>query len=143
MQQYDSEKAARVWQRVRGETQPERPTELAELPGFAAEESTLAALYRQMAKGQPEFMRMSRDCGRASAILRGICAFQEQQPGKAVPPAENPRNGLRLCYARTLHCIGEYEKLTGHPEYGCVFRHLAEAKKEHACKLLELAGAGK
>lgn len=143
MEHYDSDKAARVWQRVRGETQPERPTELVELAGLAAEESALAVLYRQMAKHQPELIRMSRDCGRASAILRGICAFQEQQPGKAVPAAVNSRNWLRLCYGRTLRCMGEYEKLAGHPEYGCAFRHLAEAKREQACRLLELAGAGK
>lgn len=143
MQQYDSEKAARVWQRVRGEAQPEQMPELAELPGFAAEESALAALYRQMAKHYPECVRLARDCGRSAAILRGICVFQDQQPGKAVPPAGNLRNGLRLCYARTLRCIAEYEKLAGHPEYGCVFRHLAEAKREHACMLLELAGTGK
>lgn len=143
MEQYDSDKAARVWQRVRGEPAADHTPELAGLPGLAAEESALAALYRQMARNQQELSRLSRDCGRAFSILRGICAFQDQQPGKVVPSAGNSRNGLRLCYARTLRCMGEYERLSGHPEYGCVFRHLAEVKKEHACKLLELAGSGK
>ena len=143
MQQYDSEKAARVWQRVRGESQQQDTSELAELPGLAAEEAALAAMYRQMAKNQPECMGLFRDCGRSAAILRGISVFQDQQPGKAVPPAGSIRNSLRLCYAKTLRCIGEYEKLSSHPEYGCVFRRLSETKREHACKILELAGSGK
>lgn len=140
MQQYDSDKAARVWQRVRGEGQG---LELSELPSLAAEESALAALYRQMARAHPECQSLARDCSRSAAILRGICLFQEQQPGKPAPPDAGVRNGLRLCCARTLRCISAYEKLADHQEYGCVFRRLAEGKKDHVCKLLELAGAGK
>lgn len=140
MQQYDSEKAARVWQRVRGDGPAQ---DLPELPALAAEESALAALYRQMAGQRPECRSLARDCGRFAAILRGICLFQERQPGKAAPPEGNIRNGLRLCCARTLRCIDAYEKLADHPEYGCVFRRLAEAKKEQVCRLLELAGTKK
>ena len=141
MQQYDSDKAARVWQRVRGEGLAQ-PQDLPELPGLAAEESALAALYRQMARTHPECQSLARDCSRYAAVLRGICLFQERQPGKAAPEA-NIRSGLRLCCARTLRCIGAYEKLADHPEYGCVFRRLAEGKKDPVCKLLELAGTGK
>ena len=75
------------------------------LPALAAEESALAALYRQMAGQRPECRSLARDCGRFAAILRGICLFQERQPGKAAPPEGNIRNGLRLCCARTLRCI--------------------------------------
>ena len=140
MQKFDSEKAARVWQRVQSES-PE-PRELSGLPLLAAEERILASWLRQLGKRQPGAEAMARECVRHEAILRGICAMTEQpkMTGGAVPAL--PRDPLRSCYAKTMQTAVEYDKLMAHPEYGCAFRMMAEKKREHACRLLEMAGRG-
>lgn len=140
MEHYDSDKAARVWQRVRGDAPPVQTPELSELPRLAAEESALAAMYRRMAKQQPGLGTLAQDCARHAAMLRGICVFTGAEPAKQSLSGEAPRDAVRSCYGRNLRAIGEYEKRASHPEYGCVFRALAEKKREHACVLLELVG---
>ena len=48
VQKFDSEKAARVWQRVRNEEPV--PVELSALPGFAAAENELTELLRRLSR---------------------------------------------------------------------------------------------
>jgi len=142
MEHYDSDKAARVWQRVRGEAP--MPAEIPGLPALIAAEAELQGLYRSMAKQFPAAAELARDCGRHAAMLRGICdcvGSPRIDGGPRQIDGGPPRNGLRLCYSKTLQAIGEYEKLAMHPEYGCAMAAMAQKKREHACKLLERMGA--
>ena len=139
MEHYDSEKAARVWQRVRNEDgrQP--------LPAPLGEEH-LAALYRDLGRVIPGPVpgALEQECRSHAATLRGIWAMT----GTPRPPAKPPESGkstapalLGTCYSKTLQAIGEYERFSDHPEYGCAFRILAEQKRQQACRLLTLLGS--
>ena len=138
MERFDSEKAARVWQRVRSDGSEEQ--ELSGLPALIAAEAELAALYKRIGKQYPQASQLARDCHANAAMLRGICGFAGQpRPQPKFSPSA-PKNVLQLCYSRTLQAAGEYEKRSSHPEYGCAFRAMAEKKRAHACRILELAG---
>ena len=139
MEHYDSEKAARVWQRVRGE----EPREGLPLP---AGEEQLAALYRSLGLLVPGAVpgQLEQECRNHAATLRGIWALT----GTPRPPTQQPAGTkstapalLGTCYSRTLRAIGEYERFADHPEYGCAFRILAEQKRQQACRLLSLLGS--
>ena len=139
MEHYDSEKAARVWQRVRGE-------EVREGLPLPAGEEQLAALYRVLGQLVPGPVpgQLEQECRNHAATVRGIWSLagtprppvQQAQPGKTTAPAL-----LGTCYSRTLRAIGEYERFSDHPEYGCAFRILAEQKRQQACRLLGLLGS--
>ena len=135
MQNFDSDKAARVWQRVRSE-EGALP-ELATLPTLAAQELELATYYQRLARTE-----LAKQCRRSSTILQGIGTLAGI-PCKPVPYAgQMPREALRVCYGKTLQLLHQYEALQTHPEYGCGFRALAENKRTQACFLLEMVGKG-
>ena len=138
MQQYDSEKTARVWQRVRGETPG--PQELSGLPGLAALEWELAELYRRLSRQFPAAAAMEKECRRCGAAVQGVCRLAGVPCKLAVWQGETPREILRVCYGKTLQLLREYEARQEHSEYGCAFRSLAEKKRAQACILLEMAG---
>ena len=141
MERYDSDKAARVWQRVRGEASA--PAEIPGLPALIAGEAELQALYRSMARQFPAAAELARDCGRHAAMLRGICdcvGLPRIDGGPGQIDGGPHRNTLRLCYGKTLQAMVNYEKLADHPEYGCAMAAMAQKKREHACKLLERMG---
>lgn len=146
METYDTEKAARVWQRVHATVQPEPSA--AELPALIAGEWTDAATYLHLSRKYQ---------GRESAILRRM--FEEEQSHAAClkgiytlltgehsvtrtpPPAQEPLEvTLRRCYGREMHCLAQYEQRQTHREYGPVFARLAEQEREHCRMILELLG---
>ena len=146
METYDTEKAARVWQRVHATAQPEPST--AELPALIAGEWADAATYLHLSRKYQ---------GRESAILRRM--FEEEQSHAAClkgiytlltgehsvtrtpPPAQEPLEvTLRRCYGREMQCLAQYEQRQTHREYGPVFARLAEQEREHCRMLLELLG---
>ena len=139
MEHYDQEKAARVWQRVRGE----EPREGLPLP--AAEEQ-LAGLYRSLGRLVPGPVpgQLEQECNNHASTVRGIWSLvgtprppmKQAEVTKTTAPAL-----LGTCYSRTLRAIGEYERFSDHPEYGCAFRILAEQKRQQACRLLGLLGS--
>ena len=143
MEKYDSEAAARVWQRVQGKTE-----ELGGLPAMIAGEWWDAAAY----------LRLSRQfTGKEAAILRKM--FEEEQSHAAClkgiftlltgeqmvnqMPAMQPEPlsaTLRRCYGREMQCLAQYEKWSEHREYGPVFARLAQQEKAHCAAILEILG---
>ena len=139
MERFDSEKAARVWQRVRSDSGDE--STLSGIAGLSGAEAELAALFKRVAKQHSGAEALARDCHSNEAILRGICAFAGLPRQRPKFSGNVPKNVLQVCYSRTLQAAGEYEKRSSHPEYGCAFRAMAEKKREHACRILEMAGS--
>lgn len=141
MERYDSEKAARVWQRVRGEG--EMP--LSGLPGMAAAEQTMAESLRQLQRQNPQMAAedLVRESIANAAVLRGMAKLlgQTAEVTASVPqPKEMPENCLRRCYAAALQMLNAYERYADHPEYGPVFRELARRKRQHCFRIPELLG---
>lgn len=145
MTSYDPERAAQVWQRVRGETTSE-PQE--SLQALIMEEMSAAASYLVLSRQNPGLdnallRRLFQESHSHGVCLKGICALMEgkrPQVRGLVPEKEPPERMLRKCYGREMRCLAAYERRTGDREYGPVFARLAEQKREHCRLVLELIG---
>ena len=143
MENFDTAKATRVWQRVQT-SQPETDG----LPQLIAEELEDAATYLQLGKalGGKEGQRLRKlaetEHSHASC-LKGIYTLMTGQPiAPRIPPVrpEPPERTLRRCYGREMRCLAQYEARADHPEYGPVFARLASQEREHCMAVLELLG---
>lgn len=148
MKTYDPQQAARVWQRVQGQTpQPEHRPER-ELPGLIMEEWISATTYLQLARRMPSreasvLQRLYREEQTHVACLKGIYTLiTGEKPVVHTPPTpqEPPELTLRKCYGREMRTLKEYEARAADSEYGPVFSRLAEQEREHCRALLELIG---
>lgn len=146
MENYNAEMAERVWKRVRGEQDAELPQ--MGLQGLAAAEWAEAAVYlmlsRQLQGHEKAMLRQLFEEERSHAsCLKGMYLLSTGTPMslRTPPPVpETPELALRKCYARTLKALKEYESRIEHPEYGHVFRQLAEEERRHCMMILELVG---
>ncbi|MBR2937362.1 MAG: hypothetical protein IKB80_02565 [Oscillospiraceae bacterium] len=146
METYDKAKAARVWQRVQGETAA-NPTQ--GLTGMIAEEWADAAIYLSLSRrvqgnAAAALRKMGQEEQAHMACLKGI--YTLQGAGRPdVPPPPPVDNApvqviLRRCYGREMRCLAQYESRADHPEYGQIFARMAQQEREHCRQILELLG---
>ena len=141
MERYDADQAARVWQRVQGNGE----MNLSGLPGMAAAERSAAEHFRLLQRQNPQWglEDLVAECAANGAVLRGILRLMGQK-AEIAPPAPLPKelteSTLRRCYAEALQLRSNYEKYVDHPEYGFVFRELAQRKGKHCFRIAELLG---
>lgn len=149
MEVYDAEKAARVWQRVKGNSASPAPEPNTQgLLGLIAEEWTDATTYlhlSRMFQGKQSAMlrKMFEEEQAHAACLKGIYTLTTgtRPVTRAVPPPqENPELTLRRCYGREMRCLAEYESRSADSQYGQVFARLAAQEREHLRMILELIG---
>ena len=142
----DRNMEAQVWQRVRSAAEEPARNDLRQLRREAME---LAAAYRSMI---PQFSGRQQELARQLYLgekangrkLTGIgilCRCPEEtlklwQPGK-----ESPGKVLERCYHRTRRCAAEYLARSADPEYGTVFRMMADREGEHCGIIAELMGS--
>ena len=147
MEKYDAQKAARVWQRVQAE-QPQVAT-ASQLQEMLEEEWLDATTYLQLARQfqgpiREKLQRMGKDEQTHAACLKGIYTLttggHPAQKTKQMPP-ESPQTILRRCYGREMRSLARYEENSRDPQYGQVFRRLAEQEREHCKMILELLGS--
>ncbi len=147
METYDKAKAARVWQRVQGETVAD-PTQ--GLQGLIAQEWEDAAIYLSLSRRvQGNASAILRKIGQEEqshmACLKGIYTLQGAgRPDIPAPPAPDkaPVSAmLRRCYGREMRCLAQYEARSSHPEYGQIFARMAQQEREHCRQILELLGS--
>ncbi len=146
METYDKAKAARVWQRVQGETAV-NPTQ--GLTGMIAEEWADAAIYlalsrRVQGNAAAVLRKMGQEEQAHMACLKGIYTLQGNgRPDvPPPPPVDNApvQTILRRCYGREMRCLAQYESRADHPEYGQIFTRMAQQEREHCRQILELLG---
>lgn len=149
MEVYDREKAAQVWQRVRGSNPSPAPEPNTKgLLGLIAEELTDATTYlhlSRMFQGKQSAMlrKMFEDEQAHAACLKGIYTLttgSRPVTRTVPPPQENPELTLRRCYGREMRCLAEYESRSADSQYGQVFARLAAQEREHLRMILELIG---
>ena len=148
METFDSAKAARVWQRVRGEG--EEPNRQQGLLQLISEEQSDAAQYlalsrRVRGKQTHLLQKMHEEAHASAAVLRGIYSLLTgAHPASAVlPPHQGNREAvLRRCYVGSVRRLGEYEARSADPEYGCVYAELAAETRERCFRILTLLGQG-
>jgi rubrerythrin len=146
MKEIDSQKAARVWQRVQGKTS--QSEDFNSLPSMIAGEWWDAATYlrlsRQFNGKEANFLRkMFEDEQSHAACLKGIYTLLtgDRLVTQTPAPRQEPLSAsLRRCYGREMQCLAQYEKWSDHREYGPVFQRLAQQERAHCAALLEILG---
>jgi len=147
--EYDTGKAARVWQRVQNEKQEEkisRPTE--HLPALIMEQLQLSGAYRQLSlrlggKDGAVLIRLAREANAQAICLKGMLTLMKGTAPQVVSAQQQLSNTdviLRRCYGAELRLLKVYENRGTDPEYGPVFERLAARGREHCCALMELIG---
>ena len=144
MEHYDSQMAARVWQRVQNiSAAPELSGVL--LP-LLKEETEDTALYRQLSNTQSKetaaiaakLTQLSQSCVH---ILRGIYTLAAGTSPEVLPAQfKQTASPLRHCYGRSLHRSLQYSQQRNHTDYGCAFAHLEELAKQRCVLLLQWIG---
>lgn len=141
MDSYDSEKAARVWQRV-------YPGGIASLSGeslnaFILQLQQLFATYRHFS-GRSTVLKVLSDKKRDQvACLRGlhILAFGPCPESRLPQQKTEPfLAALRRCYAVEMQLLTQFELHSAAPSHGPVFAALTAEQKAHCNILLKLAG---
>ncbi len=147
METYDKAKAARVWQRVQGESVTD-PTK--GLPALIAEEWSDASLYLALSRRVQGNMsavlrKMSQEEQAHMACLKGIYTLHGAgRPDIPTPPPPEKipvATLLRRCYGREMRCLAQYEARSSHPEYGQIFARMAQQERDHCRQILELLGS--
>lgn len=147
MEYFDNEKAKRVWQRVQSTAAPPQEPGY-DLRDLVAREAEDAAIYLHLSrhmqgKDSAVFRQMYEQEQSHASILKGICALTTgTRPGTSSQPLQTAPAEvlLRRCYGREMQSLAEYEKRSGDPQYGAVFRKMAEQEQNHCRILLELLG---
>lgn len=146
MQVYDAQKAAQIWQRVRGaECQTSPPQGLNTLlMQTAAEADAYQKLSMRFTGSDRTILhKMAREAASHTACLKGICSLvRGAPPAVQTPPStpESPEITLRKYYRIALQSLGEFETRSSDAEYGPVFAQMAAVKRIHCMRLLELLG---
>lgn len=145
MEHYDSQMAARVWQRVQN-TQTETP--VADISLLLQEEAADLSRYRQLqntlgSTSKPLLQQLMRKTQQCISILRGIAYLLTDTVPAIKPyplPKELPVSSLRHAYGATLRRINLYGGWQDHPEYGPGFQTLHALSAERCSLLLQLLG---
>ena len=147
--EYDTGKAARVWQRVQGEKKEGQPSPATEnLPALIMEQLQLSNAYRLLAdrmhgKDGAVLIRLAREANAQAVCLKGIVTLMKGFSPRSVAAPQQLSNTdaiLRRCYGAELRLLKAYENRATDPEYGPVFERMAARGREHCCTLLELIG---
>lgn len=146
MEHYDSQMAARVWQRVQGGNAAENPT--ADLLLSLQEELTDLNRYKQLtgalsSTSKPGLQQLINATQQCISTLRGIYFLLTDTAPDVKPfplPKELPVSTLRRCYGMTLQQITRYGHWCDHPEYGPGFMQLTDLSRLRCQILLRLLG---
>ena len=139
--------SARVWDRVRSAAVPAPDAQ--SILGLIAEEMADAAAYQKLAQRLPSPLaaiakQISREEQSHVACLKGVYTLITGQKPLVPPPAvsdDGPEIVLRRCYGREMRCLSQYEARQSDPQYGHIFRTLAQQEKAHCHRILEILGA--
>ena len=149
MKEFDPQREARVWQRVKDQTHEKpAPQQNDNLPMLIMEQLQLTAAYMQLARQMPGkegaiFVRLAREAKAQAVCLKGILILmtgQNSDTGVSQPQISPTDVMLRRCYGKELRLLKTYESRRLDPEYGPVFERMAARGRDHCCTLLELIG---
>ncbi len=144
MNSYDSQMAARVWQRVQAKQEPADLS--AEVLLLLAEEAKDAALYHRLSKNSTKensaiIESLLRSSRLSCSILRGIhYLLTDSYPAPAPTQTAVSSVSLRLCYGDTLRRSIRYGQWGSHSEYSCAFAQLEHLARQRCIWLLQLIG---
>ena len=146
MEQFDREKAQRVWQRVQARQPLPTPSISAGPEGFVLEELTDAEVLLQLARQSkmPEPLRQLAAQGQSRAgVLKGICRLAGLTAPAALPKVgrqDNIQAALRRLMGRLLRRLKEYRSLCDHEEFGPLYEALALQARDSSLLLAQIIG---
>ncbi|MBP3684403.1 MAG: hypothetical protein J6J12_05510 [Oscillospiraceae bacterium] len=135
----DEHQEAGVWQRVMA---PPRTKPSTGLEALEQESAALAAIYRRI-QGNPLARQLAQEEQAIGECLRGIRILSGsggEQLKHWAPKEADLRRQLRGCYHRTRCCQTEYLSRALDPEFGEVFRQLADRAGQQCVRLTRLLG---
>ena len=141
----EENREAGVWQRVMGQG---KQAPLRDLEEMLREAAALASVYRWAAgkltgRGKALAQKLLEGEQANAACLRGIgqlCGRVQETVTVWEPGGKGARGLLQNCYHRTRRCQAEYTARSLEPEFGEVYRRMAERAGEHCALLAELLG---
>lgn len=145
MEKFDTEKAARVWQRVqtREEPMPQQPDHGVLIRSAGEQAGRYRQLSRMMAGNGEKMGAFRRQQLAAADCLKGICRLSgiPVSPGAnpSVPPEPLARLMEITCHGER-QLVGEYSARMADPEWGRVYAHLASEAAQRCAVLLEMIG---
>ena len=146
MKQYNPQTASKVWDRVQNAAVPSPDAQ--SILTLITEEMTDAAAYARLAKRLPSpqaavARQISQQEQSHISCLKGIYTLITGRKAIAPPPVvadDPPEIVLRRCYGREMRCLAQYEARMSDPQYGYIFRKLAQQEQEHCRQILEILG---
>lgn len=140
----DQNQAARVWQRVRGQSGAEDTLE--DLINDAWHDTALFLQLSRRTEGKSAaaLRRLYEQEQSQWACLRGIHAMTTGR--KWIQPQPRPIPGgleenLRSCLSRRMRTMNVCQSRGSDAEYGCVYVQLAEKERQQCRVILELIGS--
>ena len=149
IQNFDPQKAARVWNRVQGHSAEE--FDVQHLPELIAQELRDANTYLQLSRrfqGRDSVLlrQMAQQEQDHAACLKGLYTLITGQPPQ-LPATQTTQQELsqllRVCYGNQMHRLARYESRAGDSQYGHIFARLAAQEQEQCHRLLALLGRQK
>lgn len=138
-----NEMEQRVWNRVRNQD----PRENTELKTLAMDSQEAAAMYRQLLKSRVESHRelgkkLLTTEGEILSCLKGLCLLQTGAPMKLpmVGSVSVDAKGLIRRYHVAHRNVAEFTARSAEPEWGHVFRKVAELQERQCQTLCQLLG---
>lgn len=146
MEQFDREKAQRVWKRVQGDRNvPPMPVGPARIlqpnpEGLLLGELTDLQLLRT--SKDPALRQLAAQSQSRAAVLRGICRLMELTGPSELPRPDNKPlpTALRHLMGRLLRRLQEYRQLCENEEFGPLYDSLAHQTQESAVLLARIIG---
>ena len=139
----DKAMAERVWQRVQGSSSDPAKGILE----MILEEWQDARLYRHLANQfsgtiRQKLLKMAGEEDSHTACLKGIYTLiTGKQPRVPTLLPQHTGSLLRMCYGREMQRLAKYEARAQDPEYGRIFRDMAQQERQHCRLLLEILGS--
>ena len=146
MPQYDPKSAEKIWNRVQSTAFPQGDAQT--VLTLIAEEMQDALAYNRLAKRlPPPQAAVARQIAQQEqshiSCLKGIYTLITGRKAIVPPPVspdDPPEIVLRRCYGREMRCLAQYEARMSDPQYGYIFRKLAQQEQEHCRHILEILG---
>ena len=148
LEERNAKQEQQIWQRVFA--QP-RAAGQEDLRGLQLSVMELMAIYRHLygealAKSRDRIRSLFRGERENLACLRGMCRLSGGAEGKEktmTVPKLAAEKLLQLCYHKTRQAMAEYTARSVDPEFGEVFRQMAQREGEHCAILVQLLGDGR
>lgn len=140
----EEDRQMKIWSRVKGEPESAGRNLQPLLAAALAEAAVFGVLLRRLpAASHPQLRQLREEelcharCIQGIHMLAGEGVLRAGTPEQSM---ERPEAALRRSYGKALQMARSYAQRQGDPEYGTVFRWMAEREENHCVVLAELMG---